>query len=213
MNSAQNACGIRCARHHAGDQRRFHRQRDAQVHPQVTEVRQFDLPVVMILSFHSPFLPHEHVIDAARSVVRPLFRAGFRNRQTLHRVDSLRLSAGRVRYSGFAGARRHVAPRRRPVQGRSRRDPARHGRAAGRDSRRRIQLVAGQGRRPPQHRSRADRQDRRRRQAPAHRALAQRPGGDRHPSVPARRHRPHSGRAHAPARPRWSIWPSSTPTR
>ncbi len=71
---------------------------------------------------------------------------------------------------------------------------ARHGRVADRDSRRPARLVARQGRRPPQHRSRADRKNRRCRQAPAHRPLAQRPGGDRYPPVSARCDRPHSGR-------------------
>src|SRR3569832_684318 len=71
--------------------------------------------------FSFPVLSHEHVIDTAgrraRRLVQPLFRAVFRNRQTLYRVDSLRLSAGRVRYSGFTNTHHQETPQQRPVQG------------------------------------------------------------------------------------------------
>ena len=51
---------------------------------------------------------------------------------------------------------------------------------------------------PLQHRAAPDRADRRARAAPAHRALAQRPGGDRLPALGARRHGPRR-RAAAPS--------------
>ena len=64
---------------------------------------------------------------------------------------------------------------------------------------RRVHLVARSRGRAPQHREAADRARRRRRQAAAHGALAQRPGGDRHPAVAARRDRRARGAARGAA--------------
>ncbi len=149
----------------------------------------------------TPSLPAPTRLRRRRRLVRAVQRAGGRPGEALHRVGRLRPAACGSRHRGLARPRAHAGVHRDHHGRGSGRHRTRDGADPRRDRARRICLVARPGGRPPQHRKAPDGPGRRRRQAAAHRPLAQRPGGDRHAPVAARRHR-RAGRANRRAAPR-----------
>ena len=119
-------------------------------------------------------------------MVRPLQRAGGGARQAIHRLGRFRPAARRIRHRRLARARAHAARGGDSLRCRPQCDRTRTGADPRRDSRRQLCVVGRSRRRAYEHRKPVDRARRGRGQTPAHRALAQRPGGDRRAPLFAR---------------------------